>query len=227
MYANPSLMGCYIPVIPGFKEEDLPRYINYECVTTPASIEQRAIAAATFSDPSTIEVSRSFVASAEPTGISTPYVNFGCYADTVTDEVFAINVPSDLDPLTIDVDSCILYCDARSYRFAAVYGTYPFNQCVCATDIALNLSPVDMRLCNIPCMGTESQQLCGGETGPLVYAKEEVVPNPWYEEFEISRANTITYSCGNRGKYLHAMFSFADYFPTSVTFINTWFCQSG
>src|SRR4051794_3213893 len=44
VYANPKLMGCYIPVIPGITnpDSDTPAFDGYNCFPTPASIAARA-----------------------------------------------------------------------------------------------------------------------------------------------------------------------------------------
>jgi hypothetical protein len=196
VYANPKLMGCYIPVIPGITnpDSDTPAFDGYNCFPTPASIAARAPSPVVAYVAKTMSASASFLATASPVA-GHAFVNYGCYQDTVVANLFSTVTDSGLASNLISVDTCVAYCDARGLSFAAVYGTQPNNKCACGDSIKSGATPNNaMESCNQPCIGS-AQQNCGGNSGPLVYARSDVAPNKWAQTWSISWSKTVTYSC--------------------------------
>ncbi|KAI3326996.1 hypothetical protein HD806DRAFT_379420 [Xylariaceae sp. AK1471] len=202
VYANPKLMGCFIPVIPGITnpDSDTPAFDGYNCFATPASIAARAASPVVAYAAKTMSASASFLATASPVA-GNAFVNYGCYQDTVVANLFDTVIDSGLTATDISVDTCVKFCDGASHKFAAVYGKQPNNKCACGDAIKGGVTPNGaMESCNQPCAGSALQN-CGGDNGPLVYAKSDVMPNQWAETWSSSWSKTLTYSCTSTGKY--------------------------
>ncbi|KAI1324904.1 hypothetical protein F5Y16DRAFT_284276 [Xylariaceae sp. FL0255] len=199
VYANPKLMGCYTPIIPGKTDPSSndPAPNGYDCFPTPASIASRPSSAVYAANPAaTMSRSASWLAEAKPT--THAYSNFGCYASKALTDVFS-DTPHDsgLQGSTIDIDGCVKYCDNNNYNFAAIYGSGATTACACAND-ATGVAPNgNMQDCGEPCPNPATQQNCGGNTGPIVYAiaGTDLSQNAWAQSYSANWAQTITYSC--------------------------------
>ncbi|KAI1270446.1 hypothetical protein F5Y18DRAFT_13508 [Xylariaceae sp. FL1019] len=211
VYANPRLIGCEIPRIPGFapieQNGGLPTPVSteYTCIATPASLSAHRNSFTQYStggsaDP-TITRSASFVATATVTrgAATSSMINYGCY-DINNLRVLASNgevavaAPSDT-PENVDVDKCANYCYAMGSSWAAVSGPRTETRCICGDNILSGLNIIAMDYCNEPCQGTGSQQNCAGQNHALVYAvAASATTGPWYTSYTNS-VTTRTYGC--------------------------------
>ncbi|KAI1392379.1 uncharacterized protein F4822DRAFT_390838 [Hypoxylon trugodes] len=193
VYANPNLMGCYIPRIPESLDSSIaaPVSAEYSCFATLSSIANRPTAAWSSYGPP-ISRTATFVATAQPA--ATPYVLYGCFSRSSLAEVLpsAQQVES-FSSTEVSVDSCIAYCDINSFRWAALVGL-PTVACHCSNgDIVSPTGEIEnMQDCNQPCPGSDTQN-CGG-AGPLVYGVAKGT-GPWEKSWSQAYAVTPTYSC--------------------------------
>ncbi|KAI1335316.1 hypothetical protein F5Y15DRAFT_428343 [Xylariaceae sp. FL0016] len=205
IYANPKLMGCYIPVIPGVADPaaDNPAPDGYDCFPTPQSILARDPSPVVSYVAKTMSASAVFKATAAPA--ANEYSVYGCYADTTPADLF--NTPNAQTLTNVNVETCITACDNGGFAFAGVYGTTTGNnpgttKCVCgsAGDLKTGVTPNNaMENCNQPCTGS-AQENCGGNNGPLLYARAAIAADgPWHASWTVSYANTPTYSCKPTG----------------------------
>ncbi|KAI1300467.1 hypothetical protein F5Y03DRAFT_229276 [Xylaria venustula] len=195
VYANVNFMGCFVPVIPGSTNPvtDHPAPNGYNCFQTPASILNRPTSVVAAYNTRTISRSASFVATASPSAIAQPFVNFGCWQSKQVSDIFTTFTVTTLASSAISVESCVAACDAAGQTFAALYGTA--TKCACASTLKPGVDTTNiMQDCNQPCGGSLSEN-CGGDNGPLIYARNDVTPNKWAVQWTSSRSNTITYSC--------------------------------
>ncbi|KAI0805494.1 hypothetical protein GGR55DRAFT_279287 [Xylaria sp. FL0064] len=197
VYANVNFMGCYVPVIPGKTdpESDVPSPSGYDCFNTPASILNRPTSVVANYNPRTISASASFVATASPSAIAQPFVNFGCWQSKALSDIFNSFTVSTLTASSISVEKCVAYCNAAGNTFAALYGKAPNNNCACSSSLKPNIDTTNvMQDCNQPCSG-EPTQNCGGDNGPLIYARNDITPNKWAVQWTSSRSSTPIYQC--------------------------------
>ncbi|KAI0201816.1 hypothetical protein F4808DRAFT_99530 [Astrocystis sublimbata] len=206
VYANPKLMGCFIPIIPGAADpptvED-PAPNGYDCFPTPQSIRARAASPVISYASRTMSASASFIATASPA--ANAYVNYGCFQDTPVSSLFSTPVPySGADSAALDVDKCVAFCDQGGYDFAGVWGIP--TQCSCGSGISSSAVANDaMEICNQPCTGSLRQN-CGGDRGPIVYARASISPNRWASSYSATYAKTLIYSCTTTSGELWRMF---------------------
>ncbi|KAI0542778.1 hypothetical protein GGR58DRAFT_170800 [Xylaria digitata] len=205
VYANPAFMGCYLPVIPGKNSVQVgdPAPNSFSCFATPNSIGTRITTAAASYGSRTITRSATFVATASPVATAAPYVNFGCWQDHTLASIFGVTgvLETDLGSTEVTVETCVARCISLStmvldYKYAALQLVGSATKCTCATTV-LSTATTDKSMgdCNRKCTGTEKQN-CGGNNGPLVYARSPgVVPNQWADLWTSSRSLTVTYSC--------------------------------
>ncbi|KAI0440035.1 hypothetical protein F4803DRAFT_578128 [Xylaria telfairii] len=194
VYANPNLLGCFIPIIPGVEnpDTDTPAPNGYNCFTTPQSILARPTSSVVSYASRTMSASASFIATASPA--ANAFVNFGCWQDTPLAQLFPTVFNYTLADNQINVDKCVAFCDRANHNYAAVWGT-PQTQCVCGDSFNSTANPNgSMEDCNQPCTGSDLQN-CGGDRGPLVYAKSTIRPNRWADLYTSSYSRTIIYSC--------------------------------
>lgn len=207
VYYNPKFMGCLVPVIPGQSDPPVNDNIpsnGYKCFATPAAIKNRVTAAVNY-DVRTISASASFVATASPQAIPTPYLNYGCWQNTPIESIFNSITQSDLASADITVEKCVSFCNGKNLPFAALYGAYPNGKCACGDARKPNLPDTENRMqdCNQPCGGT-TQQNCGGPQGPLIYAKNGQLGNNWAVQWTSTRSSTPVYKCaGGRKCCIH------------------------
>ncbi|KAI0397734.1 hypothetical protein F5Y17DRAFT_322437 [Xylariaceae sp. FL0594] len=193
VYANPALMGCLTPVIPGIGQSGAPvlELGTFSCYPTPSSIALRSPSVTVSYGTKTITASASFIATAKPA--TNTFVNYGCFWGQPLLTVLPLNTAAGLPAGSVSVTACIAACDGRGATFAALYGDTP--ACYCASSISLNLGPLaDMERCNTPCPGDPNQN-CGTDGGPLVYAKAGTPNNQWQSSWSATRSSTITYTC--------------------------------
>ncbi|KAI8951581.1 hypothetical protein F4801DRAFT_285448 [Xylaria longipes] len=194
VYANPTLLGCFIPIIPGTENPDTetPASDGYNCFPTPQSILGRAPSPVISYASRTMSASASFIATASPA--ANAFVNYGCWQSTRVADLFVDVFPYTLTDLELNVDKCVAFCDGANHNFAAVWGT-PTTTCACGDTLKTGVTPNGaMEDCNQPCTGSLTQN-CGGDNGPLVYAKSNITPNRWADLYTSSWSSTIVYSC--------------------------------
>ncbi|KAI1156277.1 hypothetical protein F4825DRAFT_320217 [Nemania diffusa] len=195
VYANPQLMGCFTPIIPGMANPDVddPAPDGYDCFPTPRSIQARAASPVVKYAARTMSASASFVATASPA--ANAFVNYGCWQNTLVGDLLDAVTTATIPNNTINVDTCVKFCDSNNHRFAALYGAPPNSQCACGDTLKSNVTPNGaMEDCNQPCPGS-AQQNCGGDKGPLLYARSDVTPNQWAQLYTSSWSHTVVYSC--------------------------------
>ncbi|KAI8627935.1 hypothetical protein F5Y19DRAFT_159486 [Xylariaceae sp. FL1651] len=186
-------MGCFIPSIPGIVDAGA-----NTCFPVPQSIVTRATASVSYA-AKTMSASASFIATASPAA-GTAFVNYGCYQDTaVTDFFDSSYADSGLPAATVNVDTCVNYCNSKQFQFAALYAG---NKCACGNALNANTPTPNgaMESCNQPCAGSLEQN-CGGSNGPVVYARSDVSPNLWASSYTATWSSTLTYSCAGSSKY--------------------------
>ncbi|KAI0458525.1 hypothetical protein F5B21DRAFT_435046 [Xylaria acuta] len=194
VYANPNLMGCFIPIIPGAENPDAeaPAPDGYNCFPTPQSILGRAPSAVVNYATRTMSASASFIATASPA--ANAFVNYGCWQSTQVANLFTTVFNYTLADDQLTVDKCVAFCDQANHNFAAVWGA-PQTTCACGDALQDGVTPNGaMEDCNQPCTGSATQN-CGGDNGPLVYAKSSITPNMWADRYTSSWSSTIVYSC--------------------------------
>ncbi|KAI1744478.1 hypothetical protein F4680DRAFT_226140 [Xylaria scruposa] len=194
VYANPNLMGCFTPIIPGSENPDteFPLPNGYNCFPTPASISARASSTVVSYGTRTMSASASFIATASPA--ANAFVNYGCYQNTRVASIFPIVSNYTGTDTQLNVDKCVAFCDGANHNYAAVWGT-PQTQCACGDAIQLGVTADGaMEDCNQPCTGSALQN-CGGDNGPIVYAKSNILLNPWSAQYILSYSSTIRYTC--------------------------------
>ncbi|KAI1810697.1 hypothetical protein GGS20DRAFT_162042 [Poronia punctata] len=191
VYANPRLMGCFNPVIPGKADPAAatPAFGTFSCFPTPSSIALRSASSVVSYVSKTMSASASFVATARPA--TNAFVNYGCYQGTALSTVLSDNVDAGL--ASVSVDACISACDTQGKTYAALVGD-PTPRCYCGNNIGANLAIRDMELCNQPCPGS-ARQNCGGTNGPLVYARAGTANNQWASSYSATRSSTPLYTC--------------------------------
>lgn len=219
-------MGCFIPIIPGPADppSDTPASDGYDCFATPQSILGRAPSPVVAYATKTMSASASFIATASPA--ANAFVNYGCWQNTQVANLFDTVITADIAASSISVDTCVAFCDSNNHRFAAIYGLAPNSNCACGDTLKPDVTPNGaMEDCNQPCPGS-AQQNCGGDNGPLVYARSDVTPNQWAQSYTATWSQTIRYSCqggggGGGGKYFNSGHSahvpHLIYFPPIVT----------
>ncbi|KAI0487423.1 hypothetical protein F4859DRAFT_509992 [Xylaria cf. heliscus] len=194
VYANPNLMGCFIPIIPGAANPvtDTPAPNGYNCFPTPQSILGRAPSSVVSYGTRTMSASASFIATARPAAHT--FVNYGCWQSTKVANIFTRVFNYTLYDRKLTVDKCVGFCDRANHNFAAVWGT-PNTTCACGDAIQSGARPNGaMEDCNQPCTGS-ARQNCGGDNGPLIYARSNITPNRWADLYSSSWSSTVTYSC--------------------------------
>ncbi|KAM0809416.1 putative WSC domain-containing protein [Seiridium cardinale] len=202
VYANPNLLGCHVPRIPGYADQAVatPAADSYTCIETPASILTRPPYTIAYDAAATISRSATFVATAQAE--ATPYVNYGCYSDLTLAgalggiQAIATNL---LAGGVVTVQTCTEYCDANDYPYAGLTSTnVGTSACFCGTGpgAQLNSSNVQaMEDCNYPCSGSP-QENCGSPNGPLLYvASDIVVGGAWAASYTATYSSTPIYSC--------------------------------
>ncbi|KAK9776481.1 hypothetical protein SCAR479_06804 [Seiridium cardinale] len=202
VYANPNLLGCHVPRIPGYADQAVatPAADSYTCIETPASILTRPPYTIAYDAAATISRSATFVATAQAE--ATPYVNYGCYSDlTLAGALGGIQAIATilLAGGVVTVQTCTEYCDANDYPYAGLTSTnVGTSACFCGTGpgAQLNSSNVQaMEDCNYPCSGSP-QENCGSPNGPLLYvASDIVVGGAWAASYTATYSSTPIYSC--------------------------------
>ncbi|KAI0148801.1 hypothetical protein GGR57DRAFT_230022 [Xylariaceae sp. FL1272] len=205
VYANPRLIGCEIPRIPGFAPIEqnggpaTPVSTEYTCIATPASLSSHRNLFTQYSTGGvanpTVTRSASFVATATVTSdaVTSSMINYGCY--DINDlrvlsstGAIATAAPSGT-PENIDVDKCANYYYAMGSPWAAVSGPRTGTRCICGDSVLSGLNPIAMDYCNEPCLGTGSEQNCAGQNRALIYAvATSATTGPWYTSY----TNSIT-----------------------------------
>ncbi|KAF2964240.1 hypothetical protein GQX73_g9331 [Xylaria multiplex] len=202
VYANPTFMGCFIPRIPGKADPEVaePAPDGYSCFPTPQSIATRTTTTFASYAPSTVTRGASYVATVSPVAGGREWVNFGCYQDHALADIFGSGgfIDSGVLSSALTVDSCTASCATKVgviYKYAALQVSGGAAKCYCATAV-LSTSVLDknMDLCTTKCPGNKNQN-CGGSNGPMVYARSDVLVNPWSASWSISRSLTVTYDC--------------------------------
>ncbi|KAI0434825.1 hypothetical protein F5Y09DRAFT_189622 [Xylaria sp. FL1042] len=190
-------MGCYLPIIPGVTnpDSDVPSPSGYDCFATPSSIAFRPTTVVANYNTRTISASASFVATASPSAIAQPFVNFGCWQSKALTDIFSSYTVSTLAASSISVERCVAFCNAAGNTFAALYGKAPNNNCACSSSPKAGIDTTNyMQDCNQPCSG-EPTQNCGGDNGPLIYARIDQTGNKWASQWTSSRSSTPIYKC--------------------------------
>lgn len=205
VYANPSLMGCFVPRIPGvadpappFLEQDA-----YTCIETPAFVTNRATTSEDYGSKTGALGSATFVATATVTSAlaTESYINWGCYpaapAVALVNQVVA--------PLTnVSAGSCIQACELiadRQGQWAGLSTKSGVSTCYCGFDLADSLGDIaPMSSCNGGCSGSAKEN-CGPSNGMLLYVNAvvgdsvNVAKNIWYSSSSTSWAKSSTYTC--------------------------------
>ncbi|KAI0013760.1 hypothetical protein F4779DRAFT_291868 [Xylariaceae sp. FL0662B] len=198
VYANPQLMGCFIPRIPGSYDNPPATLVSTgyaNCFATPSSVANRATAPLAVAAGATISRSATFVATASPA--ATPYILYGCYSQNSITDLFAASSDGGVAAASLSVDSCVSACGTGNYAYAAVVANGS-PKCYCSnSDPNAGATFQNVQDCNYPCPGSESQN-CGG-SNPLVYAVSSKAANgPWQKAFSSTYVPTPTYSCSNK-----------------------------
>ncbi|CAJ2503748.1 Uu.00g111420.m01.CDS01 [Anthostomella pinea] len=200
IYVNPALMGCFTPIIPGVSDASAPG--GFDCFPTPQYIAARATSSVSYV-AATMSASARFVPTASPA--ANAFSIYACYQNTVIGSVFNTPVDSGLASGSVSVTACVNYCDTNGYTYAAVVGVPASQKCYCAAagNMITGVTPNNaMQDCNQPCAGS-TRENCGGNNGPLVYAKAAVAAGgPWAASFTASYSSTPVYACKNTGTYL-------------------------
>ncbi|KAK9418583.1 putative WSC domain-containing protein [Seiridium unicorne] len=203
VYANPNLLGCHVPQIPGYADQAVatPAADSYTCIETPASILARQPYTIAYGAAATISRSATFVATAQAQ--ATPYVNYGCYSGlTLAGALGGLQaVPTNLlAGGVVTVQTCTEYCDANDYPYAGLTSTdVGTSACFCGTGPGAQLTNSNIQAmedCNYPCSGS-LQENCGSPNGPLVYVASNVVVvgGAWAASYTATYSSTPIYSC--------------------------------
>ncbi|KAK6084518.1 hypothetical protein SCUP234_03307 [Seiridium cupressi] len=203
VYANPNLLGCHVPQIPGYADQAVatPAADSYTCIETPASILDRQPYTIAYGAAATISRSATFVATAQAQ--ATPYVNYGCYSGlTLAGALGGLQaVPTNLlAGGVVTVQTCTEYCDANDYPYAGLTSTdVGTSACFCGTGPGAQLTNSNIQAmedCNYPCSGS-LQENCGSPNGPLVYVASNVVVigGAWAASYTATYSSTPIYSC--------------------------------
>ncbi|KAI1076989.1 hypothetical protein F5B20DRAFT_583729 [Whalleya microplaca] len=200
VYANPKLMGCFIPRIPGSYNNPPATLVSTgyaNCFATPASVVNRATAPLAVAAGATISRSATFVATASPSAIATPYVLYGCYSQNSITDLFASSSDGGVAAASVSVDSCVSACSKGGFAYAALTANNGPAKCTCSnSDPKAGATFQNVQDCNYPCPGSDSQN-CGGGN-PLVYAVSSKAANgPWIKAFSSTYVPTPTYGCSN------------------------------
>ncbi|KAI1494573.1 hypothetical protein F5X96DRAFT_526030 [Biscogniauxia mediterranea] len=191
VYANPDLMGCYVPRIPGESDPNVQRPApdSYNCFPTPQSILNRPSRSVSYA-ATTITRTGHFVPTAHPS--AEDWTIYACYSQNGVDSLWSS--PQQITDLAqINVETCTSACEAGNYDFAALIGET--TQCWCANGPINAATAQSMQDCNQPCSGSDSEN-CGGRGGPLVYAKGDLASTgPWATAYTSSYLSTPIYSC--------------------------------
>ncbi|KAK7750440.1 hypothetical protein SLS62_007629 [Diatrype stigma] len=205
VYANPALMGCYVPRIPGRSDPAAvtPAWDSYQCFETPSNIANRVVASAADYSGVTISRTATFVATASPFVDQDAWVLYGCYGqDSVSQALtgFVAAPGAAFAGVGLTPNSCALYCGSQTttYNYAAIAGIGVGQTCYCATGLGGagtgSVGPTMIQDCNRPCTG-DDEQMCGGNGGPLVYARGAFADGGPYAQGSVSYAQTPVYSC--------------------------------
>ncbi|KAF3001085.1 hypothetical protein E8E14_004106 [Neopestalotiopsis sp. 37M] len=206
IYANPALMGCLAPRIPGFypiTASTVPAG-SYSCLPTPAFVNTRSKYSVNYSGSPSLTKTVSFVATATASG-GAAFVPYGCYGVGSSILATPTTAPSTAFPSgSVTVNSCVTYCNGRGYSWAALRS--PANQdsiCICGNDISSTIpngQPENFSTCNKRCSG-DSSQFCGNNNageGGLVYVNTAVstyTSGTWYIGQYNTWTLTPTYGC--------------------------------
>ncbi|KAL1835770.1 hypothetical protein VTJ49DRAFT_6091 [Mycothermus thermophilus] len=199
IYANPQLMGCYLPVIPGFKTNPDDLFTCYDVPSTllgpPTEIPQQDVsglvligAEVSLERPPTIT-----------TGGNTLYLA-GCL-DGLLSGLFPVpgEVISEL-PGTLDLQGCADVC-ATDPSFVGFAVTDAGSTCEClltgAIPIEVYFPPEAMGRCSTPCDGDGSVS-CGGDGYSIVYSGDPTFGIYGYlDHFDLPQ-----YQCLDGGKFV-------------------------
>ncbi|ETS77848.1 hypothetical protein PFICI_09910 [Pestalotiopsis fici W106-1] len=205
VYANPELMGCLAPVIPGFYTaagSTVPAGA-YTCSPTPAFVSARSKYTVSYETAPSLTKTVSFVATVTPAA-GAAFVPYGCYAGGASIlEAPTLAAPASLPSGRVAVDTCVEYCNAQGASWAALRApTNAESICICGSDIASSgLGSIErFSTCNKRCSGDQSH-FCGpnaSDAGGLVYVNTAVATytnGPWYTGQYNTWTVTPTYGC--------------------------------
>ncbi|ETS87218.1 hypothetical protein PFICI_01046 [Pestalotiopsis fici W106-1] len=198
VYANPRLMGCHIPRIPGYYQIEAnggpatPIQNSYSCIATPYSLSSRRSSSVAYaSTVGTVTRSASFVGTATATrGASTlSYVQYGCYDGAVSSALSYNGAVATVEAsvTNVDVDKCVQYCASQSKDWAAVGGSRSSTRCVCGSTFGTGSGPIAMDYCNEPCQNPAVAQNCGDANRFMAYAvAASATGGQWYQAWSSS-----------------------------------------
>ncbi|KAH8662270.1 hypothetical protein BX600DRAFT_316162 [Xylariales sp. PMI_506] len=194
VYVNVALLGCYLPIIPGYAPTAVAIPSVYTCFPTPASIAGRAQIVSAHTGSYSFG-SGVIVATATPAP-AINYINYGCYTGATAPLSGPVVAP--LAANLVSVTSCTSYCLGQGKNWAALQTTSGgVSTCLCGTG-AGTLGPISaMKNCNRICSGSTSET-CGPTIGYVVYVNQAdpaATLGAWYSSWSSTWSFTSTYSC--------------------------------